>query len=548
MTNQFDITPDRKKDQVRNSVGAVTFKVTPWTQLERFLVLGSEGGSYHVGEDKLTRDNAVNTIDCIQKDGRRAVDMIVDVSDKGRAHKNNPALFALAIAASDSNDETRRLAFDALPKVARTATHLFTFVSYMQTMRGWGKAPRKAISKWYTEKEAKTIAYQMVKYQQRDGWTHRDLLRLAHPATDDREKDALFRWAVSGMDGLSDVVRRVGKGTDQKHYTRKDLSMYLHPQVRAFEEIKSLNEADVREAVRLISEYDLPREAVPTHFLNSVDVWTVLLNRMPMTAAIRNLATMTRNGTLDVPENKDRVMEMITNEEYLKRSRIHPLQVLMAHKTYAQGRGVRGQATWTVDKDIVKALDKAFYKTFQNVEPTGKRICLALDISGSMSGMWGSQSVLSPREIVAALALVTLNTEQDAKVIGFSNEIMELKLKPNMTLETACKYMSGLPFGATDAAAPFLWALEKKLEFDAFGVYTDNDTGTGSYWGWGRRSMQPADALRKYREETGIPARLAVLATEPYNYSIADPKDAGMLDICGFDGSVPAVISDFFRG
>jgi 60 kDa SS-A/Ro ribonucleoprotein len=31
-------------------------------------------------------------------------------------------------------------------------------------------------------------------------------------------------------------------------------------------------------------------------------------------------------------------------------------------------------------------------------------------------------------------------------------------------------------------------------------------------------------------------------------FSIADPDDAGMLDVVGFDAAAPAVIADFTRG
>ena len=33
------------------------------------------------------------------------------------------------------------------------------------------------------------VAYQAVKYRQREGWSHRDLMRLAHPATDDADRN-----------------------------------------------------------------------------------------------------------------------------------------------------------------------------------------------------------------------------------------------------------------------------------------------------------------------------------------------------------------------
>jgi 60 kDa SS-A/Ro ribonucleoprotein len=63
----------------------------------------------------------------VREDGPRAVAEIVHVSTKGRAPKNDPALYALAIAARLGDVETRRAALEALPQVARTGTHLFQF-------------------------------------------------------------------------------------------------------------------------------------------------------------------------------------------------------------------------------------------------------------------------------------------------------------------------------------------------------------------------------------------------------------------------------------
>jgi 60 kDa SS-A/Ro ribonucleoprotein len=50
--------------------------------------------------------------------------------------------------------------------------------------------------------------------------------------------------------------------------------------------------------VKLINAFDLPREAIPTQWLNEVVVWEALLERMPMTAMIRNLGKMTSLGLL----------------------------------------------------------------------------------------------------------------------------------------------------------------------------------------------------------------------------------------------------------
>ena len=44
--------------QVPNSAGGFAWAVDDWTRLRRFLVLGSEGGSYYADQWTLTRQNA----------------------------------------------------------------------------------------------------------------------------------------------------------------------------------------------------------------------------------------------------------------------------------------------------------------------------------------------------------------------------------------------------------------------------------------------------------------------------------------------------------
>jgi hypothetical protein len=45
-----------------------------------------------------------------------------------------------------------------------------------------------------------------------------------------------------------------------------------------------------------------------------------------------------------------------------------------------------------------------------------------------------------------------------------------------------------------------------------------------------------------------IPARLVVVGMASNGFSIADPRDAGMLDVVGFDTGTPQVIADFATG
>src|SRR5687768_10192600 len=127
-------------DQVPNSAGGFAWAVDDWTRLRRFLILGSEGGSFYAGEWHLTRENAEAVARCIAADGPRAVAEIAAISREGRAPKNDPAIFALAMAAGAEDGQTRRAALEALPVVCRTGTHLFAFSRFVEEFRGWGRS------------------------------------------------------------------------------------------------------------------------------------------------------------------------------------------------------------------------------------------------------------------------------------------------------------------------------------------------------------------------------------------------------------------------
>ena len=191
--------------QVPDSAGGYVWAVDDWTRLDRFLILGSEGGSYYATERALSRENAEAVARCIAADGPRTVARIAEISDSGRAAKNDPALLALAMAAALGDGPTRRAAFEALPRVARIGTHLFHFAAYMQGLRGWGRGARRAIAAWYQGLPADKLAYQAIKYQNRDGWGHRDLLRLAHPATSDETQNAVFHWITQGWPDVGEA-------------------------------------------------------------------------------------------------------------------------------------------------------------------------------------------------------------------------------------------------------------------------------------------------------------------------------------------------------
>jgi 60 kDa SS-A/Ro ribonucleoprotein len=497
-------------------------RAVDWTRLRRFLILGSAGGTYSAAEWKPTPANADAVERAVRSDGRRAVGEIVAVARGGRAPRNDPALFALALAAGIGDEETRKAALEALPQVARTATHLFRFASFVEGFRGWGRSLRRAVGRWYAAQPVDALAYQAVKYAGRDGRTHRDLLCLAHPAHEvGDDHHALFEWIVRG--GETDGLPRLVDG-----FARAQAA------------------ATPQETAELVREYGLPREAVLPEHLKSAAVWDALLDGMPLTAVVRNLPTMTRVG-LVAPGSAGaaKVVAQLRDADRIRGAGVHPIALLVALRTYASARGGRGLKTWAAVGEVVDALEAAFYTAFGNVEPAGKRLLLALDVSGSMAYREiAGAPCLTPRDASAALALVAVATEPHCDVVGFvagpADGLTPLALSPGQRLDDAVETVANLPFGGTDCALPMRYAQALEREVDTFVIYTDSKTSAGE--------VHPADALRAYRRASGIDARLVVVGMASKGFSIADPTDPGMLDVVGFDAATPQLVSDFARG
>ena len=519
---------------VPNSAGGHAYPVDDMTRLRRFLILGSEGGSYYASERKLTLENAAAVKRCIENDGTNAVYEIAYISRHGQAPKVGPPLFALAMAATYGHLGTRELAFGYLPQMVRTGSQLQMFIDYIGTMRGWGRGLRRAVANWYTKKDIKDAVYQTVKYRQRYNWTHRDLLRKAHP---------------KGVDAMNELFAWVTQGASLPDDPNFDL-------IHAYEQAKT---ADPKFLASLIRAYNMTWEMMPSEQLDKPEVWEALAEHMPLTALIRNLATLTRVGAIAPMKSAwvcKRLNPIARTEDF---ARIHPINVLSALLTYRRGKGARGHHTWTPVPQVVDALDQAFDQSFATAPQTNQRFYLGIDVSGSMgSGEVAGIPGLTPRMAAAAMAMAIARREPNYYIAGFAggnygsrrygfrgrvmtrkNAMAPLSITATDSLADAVHKTQALDFGATDCALPMLDALEKKIPVDCFVIFTDSETWAGP--------THPAEALRKYRQEMGIPAKLVVVAMVANKFSIADPLDAGMLDVVGFDSAAPALIADFAK-
>ncbi len=223
---------------------------------------------------------------------------------------------------------------------------------------------------------------------------------------------------------------------------------------------------EIDRIVNLINTVGLCREQLPSQLFKQRKVWEALLMNkgvngkgkgMPLTALIRNLGKLSTDEIKIIEPRTMRdqsqagkqaysvapasasasasassaatprppvfppghaqhyaeyIFRRITDANDIKRSKIHPYNILVAMLTYKKGSGDKGGMMWTPNIHIIDALDHAFKLAFQNIKPTGKRIKIALDVSGSMSSNFCTGSPIVNCAIGSvAMMMMTLYVE-----------------------------------------------------------------------------------------------------------------------------------------
>lgn len=491
------------KKMIKNNAGGYGFEAS--NRIRRFLVLGTENGSYYASQRELTTENVQFILSQIQEgQGLEIIKQAVDISVHGIAPKNDAAIWAIAACSVfGDSDYVKSRANDSIIKVCRTGTHLFQFANAIKHMKGkmsFGAGQRRGINAFFKKDN---FPYQAVKYQKRNCISMRDLIRLTRPQWGD---GATLAWVARGelKDNAPEIIQNF---------------------------VAAHNDGDKALA------RSLPREALPTEWLNDPEAWSYLLENMPMTAMIRNLGKMTSIGLLkEFSVESVSVNRRLNDALRLKKARIHPIQLLQAWKIYKQGHGMRGSLSWNPVPSIVRSLKEAIHLAIGLWEPTNRRIMVGIDASGSMT--WSPCAgfdALMAVEAAACLGLTIHRGESNSGLYRFETSTQPIL---DSSLDGVMRNLGA--GGATNGAAIINLAIQEQLNVDAFVIITDNESWRGS--------KHPFQALQEYRAISGINAKMVVLSCVANGHSMCDPDDPNSIDIVGLDSSAPQLISSFIRG
>jgi 60 kDa SS-A/Ro ribonucleoprotein len=514
-TPQSQPIPGREAEMIQGRSGGYMFKADLWQILRRCLLIGTSQNTYYAGKHELTDDFVDTLFKAINENPERVASEIVYASD-GRSINNSAPIFALVLLSMGETNGAKKAFQRIFPQVIRTGSHFYEWLNYTKSVRGFGKIVRQAGQSWLARENVKDLAYQLLKYQQRQGFSHRDALRLFHVKPPTEQHNQLFQWVLNGWKELPETIPSDALA-----------------QIWWYEWLKR-NKGETHTA---ISQGRLTHEmAAPVGTMDKT-AWQLLFDDMPIGAMLRNLGSLTELGVLraDSRKNLDRVESILNSRNHLRKGRIHPIDILKALKTYKSG-GSLGQSkkTWHPIPRIVDILERALELSFDTVEPTGKVFMHAVDISGSMSYYTVSSIGLTCCEIATTMALATAKAEKNYAICGFSTEFIDLGITGQDSFSSAIQKASNQNFGGTDASVAYDWMIKNKFKADVICFWTDCESWAGR--------QHPSQALAKYHQKINPKAKAVYVTLAPNKISLVDPQCSMSWDLAGFDPSAPRFI------
>lgn len=244
------------------------------------------------------------------------------------------------------------------------------------------------------------------------------------------------------------------------------------------------------------------------------EAWGDLISskRLGYTALLRNL----RNIANQAPESLDAALEMLTDENMIRRSRVLPFQFTTAASEIS---------ALPHSRKILDAIEKATEISMANVPTFEGKTLIVVDGSGSMQGFGRFSSGKTPADIASLFAAVLYKANPNADLMTFSMTAQYLNLPPAGVLSIANSLKEKMDGGGTNFHAIF----EK-----AQGAY-DRVIILSDMQGWVGHDT-PAKEFAAYKKRTG--ANPHVYSFDLQGYGTLQFPEAQVFALAGFSDKV----------
>jgi 60 kDa SS-A/Ro ribonucleoprotein len=487
-----------------NHAGGPSYTRSLEEQCLQVMMTGVWQNTYYADQQTLVQEALTVFQQMALKDSVLFAKMIVFARNKGFI-RTAPITALVVLSTADVTSFCQ-----AFPLVIRTPNDLKDFVTVVrsrQLRQGMGRAVKRTIGDWLNN----LSEYHTIKYGSKGSdWSLRDILRLVRPVPKSQRSSVMFNYLRDGLTTENAVNVKT-----------------LLPQVATVELLKDTT--DQTEQLALITQGRLPYEVVVGAIKPTVEIWTALMEQMPIFALLRHLNTLNKAGVFADRKAVQYVVGRLTDQKVIQNSKILPFRFFTAHNSLDD----------SVPRAISEALETALEISFENMPMLEGRVCVGPDTSGSMSSLVSAQGKTRFIDIAAIFTAAMLRKTDDALILPFDTRIHPCKLSSRDTLMTTARSLAAYGGGGTNVGAPLEFLLEKKIPVDVFIGITDCES-------WHGRGFMPA--WRDYKKKVNPNAKAFLLTIAPYRHAVAPESEGDVYFIYGWSENVLPFIAQTLSG
>ncbi len=457
--------PSELKPDTTNKERYPAFKATPEEVSLQALMTGSLANLFYTS----TKENTKMFIDAFNAiDTKILAKQIVYAREKGFT-RTIP--IAATVVLSKRDVELFKKVVHRIMKTPHDWRQFMDICRSGEIRKGIGRALKREIN----VDIAKMGSYHSIKYPT-DVY---DMINLARPNA------KINPVIVEYIKGLKDKYKYLMEG-------KSDV---------AIEACRLLKDKELTEdnIVKIIIGSRLPYEFVVGSVKVTPKIWETLLYNAPYRNLINNLNNFGRNGVFDNPKNLKYALESIMSPDKIKHSKMFPFRFYIAWKNigtqttvdeYGDKSYSYFESSYTGMSEIRNALQKALEISVANIPEIKDRVCIAPDISGSMSSNVLENEDRSKLKCIDLVGLFTGIILQKCKqgnpnlshiVLPFNNNVNTNLAKIISTRETIFDVAKEFRAdGGTSLSAPVSFLIQTHTVVDRIIAFTDEEEWVGS--------------------------------------------------------------------
>ncbi len=506
------VLPSELKPSTLNKEGYPAFKATPEEVSLQALMTGSLANLYYTSakENAKMFIEAFNTVDT-----KVLAKQVVYAREKGFT-RTIPISATVVLSKRDVE-----LFKKVVHKVMRTPHDWRQFMDICRSgeiRKGIGRALKREIN----ADIAKMGSYHSIKYPT-DVY---DMINLARPNA------KINPVIIEYIKGLKEKYKYLMEG-------RSDIA------IDACRSLKN-KELTEKEIVKIVMGSRLPYEFVVGSVKVTPKIWEALLYNAPYRNLITNLNNFGKNGVFNNPKNLKYALESIMSPNKIKHSMMFPFRFYIAWKNigvHTEGNETKGRIIHNLSyngiNEIKNALQKALQISVTNIPEIKDRVCIAPDISGSMSSNVLENEDKSKLKCIDLVGLFTGIILQKCKqgnpnlqhiVLPFSNDVDMDMAKIIMSRETIFDVAKEFRAdGGTSLSAPVSFLRRTNTIVDRIIAFTDSEEWVGSSF---------IDEFYFYKTTIAPKCKAYLVKLIPSGHDVAPPNLTDVYFIYGWNENV----------